>query len=202
MTGANYRRGADLERAAKHYLEDNGYYVIKSAGSKGAHKDRSDGLCLLEAVAWFAGEPHSDHPACVSPVLAAYGRSLNDALGDDSRRLLIPFISVLSRTAGDGLDEARGYLALDWIIRVYTPAWLDVAGLTREARALRDLRCISDMAAVQDARPVVLSAWDAAWAAARAAAGDAARAKLAPTVADLQTSAIALYDVLITGEAP
>ena len=144
--------------------------------AKGAHKDRSDGLCLLEAVAWFAGEPHSDHPACVSPVLAAYGRSLNDALGDDSRRLLIPFISVLSRTAGDGLDEARGYLALDWIIRVYTPAWLDVAGLTREARALRDLRCISDMAAVQDARPVVLSAWDAARAAAWDAAGDAARA--------------------------
>jgi len=35
MTAANYRRGADLERAAKHYLEDNGYYVIKSAGSKG-----------------------------------------------------------------------------------------------------------------------------------------------------------------------
>ena len=198
--------------------------------AKGAHKDRSDGLCLLEAVAWFAGEPHSDHPACVSPVLAAYGRSLNDALGDDSRRLLIPFISVLSRTAGDGLDEARGYLALDWIIRVYTPAWLDVAGLTREARALRDLRCISDMAAVQDARPVVLSAWDAAWAAARAAAWDAARAAawaaagdaawaaawaaagdaagaaagavLSPTVAQLQDSAIALYDVLIAGEWP
>ena len=35
MSGANYRRGADLERAAKRYLEDNGYYVIKSAGSKG-----------------------------------------------------------------------------------------------------------------------------------------------------------------------
>jgi Holliday junction resolvase len=35
MTASGYRRGADLERAAKHYLEDNGYYVIKSAGSKG-----------------------------------------------------------------------------------------------------------------------------------------------------------------------
>jgi len=35
MSGANYRRGADLERAAKKYLEANGYYVIKSAGSKG-----------------------------------------------------------------------------------------------------------------------------------------------------------------------
>lgn len=32
---SGYRNGADLERAAKHELEDNGYYVIKSAGSKG-----------------------------------------------------------------------------------------------------------------------------------------------------------------------
>jgi hypothetical protein len=31
-----YRDGADLERAVKHYLEDNGYLlVIKSGGSKG-----------------------------------------------------------------------------------------------------------------------------------------------------------------------
>jgi hypothetical protein len=161
----------------------------------GAHEDRSNGLCLLEAVAWFAGESHSDHPACVSPVLAAYGRGLNDVLGDDSRRLLIPFIPAMSRTAGDGLDEARGYLALDWIIRVNTPVWLDVAGLAREAWALRDLRCISDMAAARDARSAVLSAraaardaardavWDAAgdaagdavWDAAGAAARDAAR---------------------------
>lgn len=31
----NYRNGADLERAAKHLLEDNGYFVVKAAGSKG-----------------------------------------------------------------------------------------------------------------------------------------------------------------------
>jgi hypothetical protein len=31
----NYRNGANLERAAKRYLEDNGYYVTKSGGSKG-----------------------------------------------------------------------------------------------------------------------------------------------------------------------
>ena len=35
MSGANYRRGADLERAVKKDLEANGYYVIKSGGSKG-----------------------------------------------------------------------------------------------------------------------------------------------------------------------
>ena len=33
---SGYRDGADLERAVKHYLEDNGYsLVIKSGGSKG-----------------------------------------------------------------------------------------------------------------------------------------------------------------------
>ena len=173
--------------------------------TRGAHETRAAGVCLLEAAAWFAGKSHTDQPACVSPVLAAYGRSLNDALPDDSRQLLVPFVPLMPGTAGDGLDEARGYLALDWLIRVHTPAWLDLAGLADEARALRDLSRITDLAAAQAARPVVLTArnkataardatkdaaraaawdaawaaagdaaWNAAWAAAGAAAGDAA----------------------------
>ena len=32
---SNYRNGGDLERAAKKHLETEGYYVVKSAGSKG-----------------------------------------------------------------------------------------------------------------------------------------------------------------------
>jgi hypothetical protein len=32
---SGYRLGADLELAAKHLLEANGYFVVKSAGSKG-----------------------------------------------------------------------------------------------------------------------------------------------------------------------
>ena len=31
----NYRNGSALELAAKRALEDNGYYVVKSGGSKG-----------------------------------------------------------------------------------------------------------------------------------------------------------------------
>ena len=233
--------------------------------TRGAHETRAAGVCLLEAAAWFAGKSHTDHPACVSPVLAAYGRSLNDALPDDSRQLLVPFVPLMPGTAGDGLDEARGYLALDWLIRVHTPAWLDLAGLADEARALRDLSRITDLAAAQAARPVVLTArnkataardatkdaaraaaWDAAWAAAGAAAkaaawdaaageaaGDAARAAawdaardtardaagnaawddaawdaawdaardvLAPTVTQLQESAIVLFSAMIHPE--
>ena len=39
---------------------------------KGAHDTREDGVCVMEAVAWYAGEDHSDAPACVS-ALAGVG---------------------------------------------------------------------------------------------------------------------------------
>ena len=87
---------------------------------------------------------------------------------------------------------------------------------------MRALSRVDGMDAAQLAGPVVhvardaardaagAAAWPAAWAAARAAAWDAARdaawdaarAVLAPVVAGLQASAIALYDVLIAGEWP
>ena len=51
----------------------------------GSHTDRNSGVCLMEAVAWYAGEQHSDHPDCVCPVLGEMGRGLNDALPDSKR---------------------------------------------------------------------------------------------------------------------
>ena len=237
--------------------------------AKGAHDSYEEGVCLMEAVAWWADQEHTDHPRCVSPVLGTYGRSLNDVLPDGKRQLLKPFIPRMPSTAGDGLDEARSYMALDWLIRTWTPAWLDVAGFSEEAAALRDLRRIADLVAAKEAGPVVRQAagkaaavrdavraavraavgaavWDAVWAAVRDAVGDAvgdavwdavgaavgdavgdavwdavrdavgaalwaavwaaaggaegaaARARLAPTVAQLQDSAIALLDGMIT----
>lgn len=190
---------------------------------KNGHNDPDQGLCLLEAAAYMAGEKHSDHPACVSPILGAFGRELNDRLDDAKRQLLKPTIPAMLGTAGDGLDEARGYLALDWLIRTYTPAWLDLAGLTAEAAELRALRRIVDLAAAEAAGPVVRAgaagdvawgaawgaagdaAWGAAWDAARGAARDAARgaawgaawAALKPTVDQLQASAIALFSAMV-----
>jgi hypothetical protein len=146
--------------------------------SKGDHSP-GEAMCLLEAVAFVAREPWSDHPACVCPVLGAFGRNLNDVLPDAKRQRLVPLIPQLIGTAGDGLAETRSYMALDWLIRTYTPAWLDLAGLTAEAQTLRDLRRIVDLSAAQSAGSVVREAQkksDAAWAAARDAAWDAARA--------------------------
>jgi hypothetical protein len=152
----------------------------------GVHGDRQEGLCLMEAVAWFAGESHTDRPACVSPLLAAAGRTLNDDLPDARRQELVPLIPRLAWTAGDGLDERRGYMALDWVVRVWAPAWLDGAGLTVQAAALRSLRPVAGRAAAVAAARVALevqqaasaaraAAEAAAWAAARDAAQAAAR---------------------------
>ena len=192
--------------------------------AKGGHGSPDAGLCLMEAVAFVRGLAHTDRPPCVSPMLGEFGRSLNDVLPDDSRQQLKPFVSRLPGTAGDGQDEARGYMALDWLIRTYTPAWLELAGLTAEATALRDLHRIVDRVAVQNAGPAInagrdraravgdaagdavrAAAWDAArdaaWGAARAAAGDAAWDALASTVANLQRSAIELFDQMIDPSA-
>lgn len=150
---------------------------------KGAHNDPTDGHCLMEVVALFRGIPFTDQPPCVSPVLRTYGIGLNDQWGDVQRQTLVPFIPRLPGTAGDGQDEARSYLALDWLIRTYTPAWLDLAGLTGVAGELRALRRIVDLAAAQSAGPLVreaqtkaAAAGGAARDAAEAAARDAARA--------------------------
>ena len=156
----------------------------------GAHATREDGVCLLEAVAWWAHEPHTDHPACVSPVLAAFGRAWNDGLPDDRRHILKPFIPLLPGTAGDGLDERRSYMALNWLIHEHLPAFLAlVPSLSDHEGAIRALPVIKDLASAQRAGPVVAAARAAAGAAAWAAARAAAGAAVSPTKIRLQTSA-------------
>jgi len=46
---SQYRRGADFERTLKKFLEDLGYYVVRSAGSKG----KVDLVAFNLAQTWF-----------------------------------------------------------------------------------------------------------------------------------------------------
>ena len=186
--------------------------------AKGNHPDdpcENAERCLFEWYNWLTRHQHTDdRPPGVSPVLHQFGMRLNDVLPDGTRQQLVRFLpngaDRLAGTAGDGKDEVRGYLALDWLVRVSLPAWLDLAGLTEESLALRGLKPVRHMEAASAAGPVVRAAaakaaaardaaGDAARAAAGAAAGAAAWAKLAPTVALLQADAILLYDRMIAG---
>jgi hypothetical protein len=158
----------------------------------GTHSTPDEGRCAMEWVSYLAGEPHSDDPGCVSPVLRAYCTSLNDSLENRPRQLLRPYLARTIGTADDGLDEARSWMALDWLIRTYTPAWLAAAGLTEPAHRLADLAPVMDpvglrdaLAALKSARREARSAWSSSlgaarpaawtpWAAGRAAAREAA----------------------------
>jgi len=111
---------------------------------RGAHGP-DNGVCLLEAAARQAREKH-DHPACVSPVIAAYGRVLNDSLNDEDRQLLVPFIPQLIGTSKVSIatERRRAFLAVDWSIRRMMPIWLEAFGWKDDAEKLRKLDPITD----------------------------------------------------------
>lgn len=90
----------------------------------GPHDTRKDGVCLMEAVAWFAGRGHTDAPPCVSLVLRVFGIRVNDVLPPARRQELKTFIPDLVGTYADGLDMRRAYLAADWACRTVLPALL------------------------------------------------------------------------------
>ena len=96
-------------------------------------------MCVMEAVAYVAGEPWSDHPACACPVLTAFMVAWNDGLPNDEERdrLLMPLIPRLVGTRGSkALEARRATMAADWYVRVQLPAWLRLSGLNDHADTL------------------------------------------------------------------
>jgi hypothetical protein len=174
----------------------------------GAHGRREDGVCAMEAVAWLANEPHSDSPMCACPVIAAFVRSWNDSLPDvDRDRLLKPILPRLLNTRSTkAVEERRGWLAMDWLIREFAPEWLAlVPDLAPHAAALRELPEIADAASAVVAHPKISAADSAASSAAdsaadsaaSSAASSAADSALAPATAACQASALRLLDRML-----
>ena len=166
---------------------------------------------VARALGWREGAVSSGGPSdaterdmttletmeCPSNVIATFLRSWNDSLptDEDRQRLLRPLLPLVVGTIGDNATELRrSYMALDWLVRVHTPAWLLLVGLDDHAEALIALDEITGPATMEKALPAVSTAWtwgaagdtvrdavgdavrDAAGAAVRAAAWDAARA--------------------------
>jgi hypothetical protein len=150
----------------------------------GSHESQDAGMCAMEMVAYIAGEQHSDHPRCACPVLTSFVVAFNDGLRSDEERdrLLRPVLIRLVGTRNPALEERRSWMAFDSLVREYTPAFLDLAGLGTEAERLRSLAEITDSRArsiaipkLREAQQQAAAAWAAAWAAAGDAAWDAAR---------------------------
>lgn len=116
---------------------------IKTASlSRGAHPENEDlAFCGMEAVAYVAGE------------------TWNDALPSrvERGRLLKPLIRLIVDTRStSAVESKRWFMDLDWLIRVYTPKWLDlVPGLKGRAVDLRALNPIVDVASAKVAGALI-----------------------------------------------
>lgn len=189
-----------------------------------ANNERGNKLCVMEAVAWIAGEPHSDRPQCACPIITRFLTNWNDGLptDEDRDRLLKPLIPLVINTRStQEAESTRSQMVHDWFITVYAPTWLDLAGLSSEAQALRDDPPLAtcQIARAEDAARSAawdaaraaagIAAWDVvgdaawdvagvtAWDAARSVAWSAGKEALASTIAALQESAVELVKRMV-----
>ena len=70
--------------------------TLPSLGA-GAHSGPDDGMCVMEAVSYIAGEPWSDAPQCACPVITAFLVSWNDALSSNAERDRLDLPSLSAR---------------------------------------------------------------------------------------------------------
>jgi hypothetical protein len=170
----------------------------------GAHKSIDAGACVMEAVAYVAGEPWSDHPQCACPVPASFARSLNDRAwptDQDRTDALGPLVPLLVGTRNVALESKRRWLFADAAVRQFAPLALErrwpnyaaklralppvTANNWREARAV----CWEAKADAADAYAVAYAADAVAYAAAYAA--EAAADDAAATATDAAAAAAA-----------
>ncbi|HSC02366.1 MAG TPA: hypothetical protein VLC49_03575 [Solirubrobacteraceae bacterium] len=121
--------------------------------SAGSHAFPKEGACVMELASMLAGEPFSDAPESVCPVIADFLRTYNDHVDDRRRQDLYEFAAkaVGTRSTRE-VERARGKLCHRWAGRLERtrlcrqtalgppphrtpPAILELLGFYRPARA-------------------------------------------------------------------
>lgn len=83
--------------------------------SKGKHVGPEDGACVMELASMLAGEPFTDHPASVCPVIGSFLRAYNDSVDENRRQSLYEYASMVvgSRACGK-TQQARAARLAEW----------------------------------------------------------------------------------------
>ena len=146
--------------------------------TSGSHDSPEEGLCLIEAAAYHAGKPHSDHADGVCPVLGAFGRALNDGPwpSDKARtEALGPLVAKLVGTRSTvAVERARAAFLAQRALTVYAPLALDAAAASLERFGIDCAKLRAATLALRE-RPSLETA-----TAARAAAREGQGAALGP----------------------
>ena len=84
--------------------------------SKGKHSSPEEGACVMELASMLGGEPFSDHPRSVCPVIAAVLRRYNDALDDWRRQDLYAYAAKVVGSRGNArIERMRTDYLRSWI---------------------------------------------------------------------------------------
>ena len=141
------------------------YLVI----TNGPHQP-GGGMCVNEAYAFLAGEPHSDAPACVCPTIRAVTMRFNDRCGTgpeaDARRkrlLDATYLVALGSRLTPDVSTRRAWMGADWSWRVALPRLLRrTRSLASWAERLETMPEIMDGTTLSAARKTVYECREAA----------------------------------------
>ncbi|HLY48286.1 MAG TPA: hypothetical protein VKR21_03750 [Solirubrobacteraceae bacterium] len=98
------------------------YQTIKL--SKGKHSSPDDGACVMELASMLAGEPFSDHPASVCPVIGSFLRAYNDSIDDERRQDLYTYAAqVVGSRASVSVQRDRAERLAQWAVEVQRRHW-------------------------------------------------------------------------------
>ena len=114
--------------------------------SRGKHASPAEGACVMELASMLAGEPFSDHPATVCPVIGAFLRTYNDSVDDGRRQDLYAYASkVVGSRSSQAVERERQAHLEHWTKeirrqrhrRLRLPRWLNLlcAGAATDIQA-------------------------------------------------------------------
>ena len=104
------------------------------------HSDNpAEGACAMDAVNWLVHGGHGDTPECACPVIGAYVIAGNDAMPDDVRQKLLPYLHRIAGSRSKNHQWARARALALGAVRVVAPMALGAAGLSEHAAFLRSL---------------------------------------------------------------
>jgi len=83
--------------------------------SQGKHRGPDHGACVMELASMLAGEPVSDRPRCVDPVIAGFLRTYNDGVDEAHRQELYPLAAeVVGTRATADVQAERARMCMAW----------------------------------------------------------------------------------------
>lgn len=82
--------------------------------SQGKHSSPEEGVCVMELASMIAGEPFSDRPASVCPVIGSFLRAYNDSVCRARRQDLYAYAAKVVGSRDPQVEKARAECLAAW----------------------------------------------------------------------------------------